>query len=431
MRPYPEFVTPHTRLNDTAFVLLSFEGPDDYSRAGGLGSRVTGLAVALSQQGYETHVFFIGSPDAAGHEVTTDGKLHLHRWCQWISRFHAGGVYDGEEGKLHDWNESLPPWLERNVLADLLARHRQVLVLAEEWQTTWSLIQISRRMQDLGYAGRVRCFWNANNSFGFDRIAWSELKNAATVTTVSRFMKHQMWRYDVEARVIPNGIASEWLQSWDRYAVQGLRRLAMDRLLLVKVARWDPDKRWLMAVDGIGALKRLGLRPLLVARGGVEEHGVDVLARVRNLGLVTANITCADNTAHALWRALVNGPQADVIFVKSALSRAQLQCLYRASQAVLANSGVEPFGLVGLEAMACGGVSFLGTTGEDYATHGHDSISIQTADPGELVSHLMYLRTNRAYESGLRHQARKTACRFTWKRVIQSHIAPMLAAEAA
>ena len=59
---------------------------------------------------------------------------------------------------------------------------------------------------------------------------------------------------------------------------------------------------------------------------------------------------------------------------------------------VLANSGIEPFGLVGLEAMACGGISFLGATGEDYATPGHDAISLQTSKPGELVGHLLYLR---------------------------------------
>jgi hypothetical protein len=81
-----------------AFVLLSFEGPDSYARAGGLGARVSGLAVALADAGYETHLFFIGSAEAAGHEVRCGGSLHLHRWCQWISKYHPGGVYDGEEG---------------------------------------------------------------------------------------------------------------------------------------------------------------------------------------------------------------------------------------------------------------------------------------------------------------------------------------------
>jgi len=41
--------------------------------------------------------------------------------------------------------------------------------------------------------------------------------------------------------------------------------------------------------------------------------------------------------------------------------------LYSASDGVLANSSHEPFGLVGLEAMAAGGVSFVGETEEDYA----------------------------------------------------------------
>jgi hypothetical protein len=41
----------------------------------------------------------------------------------------------------------------------------------------------------------VRFYWNANNSFGFDRVPWRELNEAVTITTVSRFMKHQMWDF--------------------------------------------------------------------------------------------------------------------------------------------------------------------------------------------------------------------------------------------
>jgi glycosyltransferase involved in cell wall biosynthesis len=114
------------------------------------------------------------------------------------------------------------------------------------------------------------------------------------------------------------------------------------------------------------------------------------------------------------------------MFVESALSRPQLQCLYRASDGVLANSGIEPFGLVGLEAMACGGVSFLGATGEDYATPGHDAISLQSASPRELVGHLLYLRDHPHIAARLRHHARKTASRFTWDQVIRAHIAPIV-----
>lgn len=93
---------------------------------------------------------------------------------------------------------------------------------------------------------------------------------------------------------------------------------------------------------------------------------------------------------------------------------------------VLANSGIEPFGLVGLEAMACGGLSFLGATGEDYATPGFDAISLQTSSPDELVGHLLYLREHPDMAIRLRHEARRTAARFTWGQVIRTHIAPML-----
>jgi glycosyltransferase involved in cell wall biosynthesis len=409
-----------------AFVLLSFEGPDAYSRAGGLGSRVSGLAAALAEEGYDTHLFYIGAPDLPGYEVTPNGHLHLHRWCQWISLHHPGGVYDGEEGKLYDWNSSLPSWIDEHLLPVLTQRHRLVVVIAEEWHTSWSVVRLARRARERGWGDSVRCHWNANNSFGFDRVPWRELDSAVTITTVSRFMKHEMWRCGVDPHVIPNGIASQWLEPWDRAAVQSLRRSTAGRLVLTKVARWDPDKRWLMAVDAVGELKVRGLRPLLIARGGIEEHGREVVARARMLGLAASSVTCPDSTPAALWRVIATAQPSDVVFVESALSRPQLQCLYRASDGVLANSGIEPFGLVGLEAMACGGLSFLGATGEDYATPGYDAISLQTSSPRELVGHLLYLRQHPSFATRLRHEARRTASRFTWDRVIRAHIAPML-----
>ena len=91
------------------FHILSLEGPDIYSQAGGIASRVSGLSSALGKEGYETHLWFVGDPSLEGHE--TRGNLHLHRWCQWISRYHPQGVYAGEEGKLSDYAASLPPFL--------------------------------------------------------------------------------------------------------------------------------------------------------------------------------------------------------------------------------------------------------------------------------------------------------------------------------
>jgi hypothetical protein len=110
------------------FHLLSFEGPDAYARAGGIASRVTGLTHALAAAGFETHLWFVGDPTLPGHE--TQGHLHLHRWCQWISRYHAAGVYDGENGKQNDYAASLPPFLLREVLLPHLRCGRQAVILA-------------------------------------------------------------------------------------------------------------------------------------------------------------------------------------------------------------------------------------------------------------------------------------------------------------
>src|SRR5439155_9418835 len=156
--------------DQATFVILSFEGPDPYARAGGLGARVTELTEALAAAGHETHVFFVGAPELPGHEILQDGLLHLHRWCQWISSYHQGGVYDGEEGKLRDWNESLPQWIAQNLISPTLASGRQVVVLAEEWQTTYALTEIGRLADQAGWGRRVQLIWNGNHFCGCDRI---------------------------------------------------------------------------------------------------------------------------------------------------------------------------------------------------------------------------------------------------------------------
>lgn len=119
------------RETQMQFHVLSFEGPDAYARAGGIASRVTGLTQALAMAGFETHLWFISDPDLPGHEISE--QLRLHRWCQWISRYHPAGVYDGEEGKHADYVASLPPFL----LGEVLLPHLQRGGKAGSWPSPW------------------------------------------------------------------------------------------------------------------------------------------------------------------------------------------------------------------------------------------------------------------------------------------------------
>jgi glycosyltransferase involved in cell wall biosynthesis len=413
-------------MADVVFVILSFEGPDRYSHAGGLGSRISGLSKALAEAGFETRLFFIGDPDLEGHEVRENGRLHLHRWCQWISQYHSGGVYDGEEGKLYDWNHSLPRWLEFELLRPKILGGNSVVVLAEEWHTAASVLALREILARSGCQNRARLIWNANNTFGFQRIPWETLSRAAAVTTVSRYMKHVMWAYGVDARVIPNGISDVWLKPVDRRACLTLSRLIHDRVTLVKVARWDPDKRWEMAVDVVADLKRLGIRPLFLARGALGDHRREVLARADQQGLKTVSVNWAEPHIEALAESIRPEISADMIVLEGYLSEEQRRMLFHAADAVLASSGIEPFGLVGLETMAVGGIAFVGSTGEDYVTHGHDAISIQTNEAREIVHHVLWLRAFKERALRLRQAAKRTAARHTWHSVIRRVLFPFL-----
>jgi hypothetical protein len=379
-------------------VILSFEGPDRYSRAGGLATRVTDLSSALAKQGLETHLFFVGAPDLPGHEVMENGMLHLHRWCQWISRYHPGGVYDGEEGKLNDWNRSLPAWLVSELIRPKISAGGSVAILAEEWHTAGSMLALHDILCRLGWRDRVKLLWNANNTFGFDRIPFGRLNRSASITTVSRYMKHFMWRYRVDARVIPNGIADQWLQPLDRRSTVTLRKLLRDRLTLVK----------------------------FLARGGVEYHGQQVIARARQLGLRLAFARWAGDDTEAMTKAILPLMGADMIILESYLSEEQRRGLFRVADAVLANSGIEPFGLVGLETMAAGGIAFVGCTGEDYVTHRQDSISLQSSDPREILHQITYLRRSKEAARRLRRAARCSAARYTWASVTRRVLLPFL-----
>src|SRR5438067_1295499 len=90
---------PDIRPENTVFAIVSFEGPDRYSNAGGLGVRTTELAAELAATGFPTHFYFVGDPNSPADEYLHDGRLVYHRWSQWVSKYYPRGVYDGEREK--------------------------------------------------------------------------------------------------------------------------------------------------------------------------------------------------------------------------------------------------------------------------------------------------------------------------------------------
>jgi glycosyltransferase involved in cell wall biosynthesis len=405
------------------FHILSFEGPDRYSRAGGLASRVEGLALSLSRQGFETHLWFIGDPDAPGEELWRG--VHLHRWCQWISRQERAGVYAGEEWKRHEYVTSLPPVLfkfqERR-----LRNGGESVVLAEEWQTADAVLHLDWLLRQAGLRDSVQLFWNANNTFGFDRIDWHRLQPAAIVTTVSRYMKHLLAAHNVPAVVIPNGLDPTALEIPAPSVVRKLRRRVRGRTLLVKMGRFDPGKCWLDAIAITADMKRLGWRPLLVARGGTERHGREVFAAARKASLNVVERGLRASGARGLLGVFSDLDSRDVIHLTSHVEPVARRVLFRSADVVLANSIHEPFGLVGLEAMAAGGLACTGSSGEDYAQPGLNALVLDTHDPGEFLGLFAQLRLSPTHERRIRAAARATARHYAWREIVQGVLLPRI-----
>ncbi len=407
------------------FILISFEGPDPYAQAGGLGVRVTGLAHTLAELGFETHLFFFGDPACPSQETTCDGRLTFHRWGQWISAFHPGGVYDGEDGKVRDLTSSLPPFAVDSIIIPAIAAGRTPIVLSEEWQTAECAIQLSDYIHARGVRDRAVLLWNANNPFSFDRIDWHRLAFTNTITAVSRYMRSIIRARGVDALVIPNGIPGHLVTPVERRAVAAVRttvRRAPAGRLFFKMARWDRDKGWAQALDALLALRERGRQATLIARsGGPSGSGSGLVADVAQRGLAITEIH-DEGALHSRFGDLMRS-DTDVVSLRFGVRESLARTLYAAADGVLANSVSEPFGLVGLEAMTAGGVVYTGGTGEDYAVSGRNAVVLETLDPGEIADRSDDLASHPERSARLRRAARATARAYTWDRVVRLLIA--------
>jgi glycosyltransferase involved in cell wall biosynthesis len=398
-------------------VLLSFEGPDPYSLVGGLGTRVTELSAALARASINTTLVFVGDPARPAVERPSP-NLEYRRWCQWISAYHPAGVYDGELGKRDDYTASVPPFVAATIVEPAARRGEDVLIVAEDWQTAPCAIALDAVLRARGVRERTILMWNANNTYGFDTIDWRALSHAAQITTVSRYMKSELQTRGVESLVVPNGIPARLLEGPSKKLV----RVATKRLrrpLFVKVARFEEDKRWMQVVEAFATLRARYPEATLVVRGGREPYGEAIFARARELGLGVEALTIDSHEPRDVIAAIA-AAAGPVVNVRSFIPEAALVALYRVADAVLANSGREPFGLVGLEVMAAGGVAVTGSTGEDYAAPFENAIVCDTADPRELFAYLEQLIADPELAAAIREAGAKTAKRYVWERVLET-----------
>ena len=399
-------------------VLVAFEGPDRYSFVGGLATRMNDLAEALIARGHRVRHLFVGDPSLAAVEERSGGMLRLERWGQWISRHHPKDVYDGEDGKWRDFSRTVPPHLLEEVIVPAARQGKRAVLLFEDWQTANAAIITTVLAQRASLRHAVTPLWNANNTYGFGSIDFRLLERAATITTISRFMRAEMVTFGVEPAILPNGIAERFAVPVPQADVRAMRSALAGRPSLVKVARFDADKRWLWAIDAVAHLRDLGMRPRFMMRGSRNDYADVVGARIRERGLTVQRVALGADAAPRDLAAALKDVEADIAFLDFFVSERALRSLYAAADGVLANSEREPFGLVGLEVMGAGGIAFVGRTGEDYAMPYGNSVVVQTDDPRELRTHLAALGSTPALGERIRADGQRTAERYAWPRIL-------------
>jgi glycosyltransferase involved in cell wall biosynthesis len=268
--------------------------------------------------------------------------------------------------------------------------------------------------------------WNLNSLMSLQRINWERLNFVTTLCTVSKYMKHKMWDLGVNPLVIPNGIPTRHLEPVNEEAVSRLRTIVRrgnpERLFLFKIGRFDPDKRWMMAIEAVARLKNSGHPVTLFVRGGIEPHGIDVFRHAYQLGLTIQDVTAQRPTLEQCFTALERTSPADIYNLRFFLPEDFVRTTYAAADATLANSGHEPFGLVALEVMAAQGIAVTGSTGEDYAVSFENAIVTETDDPDEIVGYLLYLRRHPEEQERIRTNGYLAAKQFSWDHVIENLI---------
>jgi glycosyltransferase involved in cell wall biosynthesis len=398
--------------------IVSFEGPDPYSTVGGLATRVSDLGPVLVERGYAVTHLFVGDPELPHIEDRLDGKLRLVRWSQWISRYHRKDVYDGEWGKWRDFSASAPTYLLDHVVAPARERGRRTVLLFEDWQTA----EAAQNVGESSYVGGLGavCLWNANNTYGVHNVEFARLSLTVQVTTVSRWMRTQLQPFGVpDALVVSNGIAVRYVAPIPPGDLGLLRRAKGDVLTFVKVARFDPDKRWMNAIDAIATLKARGERARFLFRGSRSPYRDEVLARFQGRGLSVATLRLEPDATPRDFAGALASATDDALFLDFFLSERLLRGLYATADGVLANSEREPFGLVGLEVMGAGGIPYVGVTGEDYAQPLGNCVVVRTDDPREIAEGAVFLRERPELAHRIRAEGRQTARRYAWPRVVE------------
>lgn len=162
----------------------------------------------------------------------------------------------------------------------------------------------------------------------------------------------------------------------------------------------------------------------LVPRKGIATI-IQALARIPNAELLIAGGPAQDNLVHdAEANRLADIAQhvnvADRVFFLGAVPQSQLPAVYRSADVVVCVPWYEPFGIVPLEAMACGRPVIASAVGGlvDTVVDGVTGVLVPPRRPDVLANEIRKLMLNPFERQAMGMAATDRACnRYTWDRI--------------
>jgi glycogen(starch) synthase len=318
-------------------LLLSWEYPPVIE--GGLGRHVRKLSEELVGQGCEVHVLTRGSDHLPAHERRHGVRVHRV----------AEPAFPTDIGAFVDWVANMNADM-RAAGAELLAEHRFALVHSHDWLVARAAQGLAQQ-DGLPWVTTVHATeygrhqgWIQNHPQShIHTVERAMVRHADQVIACSHFMQgHIAAVFGVPLRrvaVIQNGIdPGDFEEPLECLPELRARFARPEQRLVLLVGRLVYEKGFHLALDALArVVKSPGDVRFVVAGSGMAED--ELKRQARRLGL----------SGYGTFLGWVGDDM--------------LHSLYRVAEVAIVPSIYEPFGLVALEAMACGCLCVVADTG--------------------------------------------------------------------
>jgi len=383
-------------------LLLSWEYPPRV--VGGLGRHVGALSRSLAAQGHQVHVVTRGhgDDDLPGDELVQG--VHI--------------VRVGEAPPLLDFEQDLVPWVLAFNNRVQAAAHRVVqqhgpfdVVHAHDWLVAYAAAGI-KAAWDLPVVatihateyGRHQGWLPGPMNKLIHQVEWWLTYEARRVITCSQYMHDQVAEiFDKPIEtidVVPNGVDVRDFALPDQEVAAFRRDLApADTNVVLFAGRLEYEKGVQTVLDALHDLRELvGPTEFLIA--GVGTYSEELRHKVGELGL------------------------EDHVRFTGFLADHELRLHYAAADVAVAPSIYEPFGLVAVEAMACGTPVVVGDTGglREVVSGGH-GLTFTPQDTEHLTEVLARVLTDGKLSAELTAKGReRILARYDWDEVARATV---------